>query len=434
MSATPVADIQVVLADRVFDGRGDTLVDAGVAIEDERIVCVGTRSELLARYGSEARWASFPGSTLLPGLIDAHTHLIMPGTGVGIMDYAQMRDELLLLVAARNAALALSSGVTTVVDLGGKGELTFRLRDAIIQGVTPGPRLVLCGRALTITGGHGWPWLGEADGLDGVRHAVRQLCKEGADLIKVMVTGGGTPGTDGRRPSYTPAELAAIVDEAHARDRRVVGHCTATSGILRALDAGFDVIAHCQFLTPDGSDTFDEPLAQRVADQGVFVNPTLQINRVLMSDRVAPDQFDSERRAALDAWTARYPRFADNVRRLRDLGVRLICGSDCGWGYSTFDETYLELDALVEAGLSPVEALISANGAAADALGLADRIGSIRPGLAADLLLVFGDPTVDVRALRQVRAVWMGDSGSEWDPATASSRERPSLGACVPAA
>jgi imidazolonepropionase-like amidohydrolase len=237
---------------------------------------------------------------------------------------------------------------------------------------------------------------------------VRQLLKEGADLIKVMVTGGGTPGTDGRRPSYTLAELTAIVDEAHARDRRVVGHCTATSGIERALDAGFDVIAHCQFLTPDGSDTFDEPLARRVADQGVFVNPTLQINRVLMSDRVARDQLDSGQRSALDAWTARYPCFADNVPRLRDLGVRLICGSDCGWGYSTFDETYLELDALVEAGLSPVEALISANGAAADALGLADRTGSIRPSLMADLLVVSGDPTVDVRALRQVRAVWSG--------------------------
>ncbi|MGH2617466.1 MAG: amidohydrolase family protein, partial [Thermomicrobiales bacterium] len=406
MAAISAAYVRLILADRVFDGRGETLFDAGVAIADERIICVGPRAQLLAQYSDAASIDTFAGCTLLPELIDTHTHLIMPGTGVGILEYAQTRDELLLLVAARNAALALRSGVTTVVDLGGKGELTFRLREAIGQGIVPGPRLVLCGRALTITGGHGWPWLGEADGIDGVRQAVRQLCKEGADLIKVMVTGGGTPGTDGRRPSYTLAELAAIVDEAHTRGRRVVGHCTAAIGIERALDAGFDVIAHCQFQGPAGGDTFDEELARRIVGQGVFVNPTLQINRVLTTERVPREQFDPERRAALDAWTARYPRFAENVRRLRDRGVRLICGSDCGWGYSTFDETYLELDALVAAGLTPPEALVAATGAAADALVLEDRVGELGPGLMADLLVVAGDPTADVLALRHVQAVW----------------------------
>jgi imidazolonepropionase-like amidohydrolase len=413
MALPTATSTRFILADRVFDGRGGILVDGGVAVEGERIAAVGPRAELLGQYGDDGPVDVFSGGTLLPGLIDAHTHLIMPGNGAAIMDYARTPDELMLLVAARNAALALRSGVTTVVDLGGKDELTFRLREAIEQGIAEGPRLVLCGRALTITGGHGWPWLGEADGEDGVRQAVRQLCKEGADLIKVMVTGGGTPGTDGRRASYTPAELAAIVDEAHTRDRRVVGHCTAASGLERALDAGFDIIAHCQFLASDGSDGFDERLARRIAEQGVFVNPTLQINRVLMSERVPRDSFDPERLAALDAWTARYPRFAANVIRLRDLGVRLICGSDCGWGYSTFDETYLELDALVAAGLTPVEALISATGAGADALGLADRTGAVQPGLKADLLVVDGDPTADVCALRDVRAVWLGGTRSD---------------------
>lgn len=396
---------RILLADRVFDGRGETIVDAGVAVEGERIVAMGGRDALLARF-DDAAIEEFPGATLLPGLIDVHTHLIMPGDGTGIAEYARTPDEVMLLVAARNAALALRSGVTTLVDLGAKGALTFRLREAIAHGYAPGPRLVLCGRALTITGGHGWPWLGEADGIDGVRRAVRQLCKEGADLIKVMTTGGGTPGTDGRRPSYSLAELRAIVEEAHAQGRRVIGHCTAAAGIERALDAGFDAIAHCQFLMPDGADRFDERLASRIAEQGVFVNPTLQINRILRSERVPRDSLTRERRAALDAWTARYPRFAANVPRLRDLGVRLVCGSDCGWGYSTFDETWLELDALVEAGLTPVEALTAANGTAAAMLGLTDRVGAVQPGLIADLLAVEGDPTVDIRSLQRVRAVW----------------------------
>jgi imidazolonepropionase-like amidohydrolase len=317
------------------------------------------------------------------------------------MDYATLPNELMLLTASQNANRALRAGVTTVTDLGAKGQLTFHLRDAIQRGIVDGPRLVLCGRALTITGGHGWPWLGEADGVDGVRQAVRTLCKEGADLIKVMVTGGGTPGTNGRRPSYTQAELDAIVDEAHARERRVIGHCTASIGIERALNAGFDMIAHCQFLEPDGSDGFNARLAQRIADQGVYVNPTLQVNRVLMTDRVPAEQ-----RAQMVSWTSRYPRFADNVRRLRDLGIPLICGSDCGWGYLSFDETYLELDALVEAGLSPIEALTSATGTAADALNLSDKTGRLEEGLAADLLVVKGDPTSDITALGTVQAVW----------------------------
>jgi imidazolonepropionase-like amidohydrolase len=202
--------------------------------------------------------------------------------------------------------------------------------------------------------------------------------------------------------------LRTIAEEAHAQGRRVMGHCTAAAGIERALDAGFDAIAHCQFLTPDGADRFDERLARRIAEQGVFVNPTLQINRVLLSERVQRDELTPERRAALDAWTARYPRFAANVPRLRDLGVRLVCGSDCGWGYSTFAETWLELDALVEAGLTPVEALTAATGTAAEMLGMADRIGMAQPDFIADLMAVDGDPTVDIRALRRVLAVWSG--------------------------
>lgn len=407
MDSSPGERPRMLLADRVFDGLGETTVDAGIVIGGDRIVAVGRRRDLLARFG-DAEIEEFAGATLLPGLIDVHTHLVMPGNGIGIDEYARSPDELMLLVAARNAALALRSGVTTVVDLGAKGGLTFRLRDAITEGIAPGPRLVLCGRALTITGGHAWPWLGEADGVDGVRKAVRQLCKEGADLIKVMTTGGGTPGTDGRRASYSLEELRAIVDEAHAQGRRVIGHCTAAVGIERALDAGFDAIAHCQFLTIDGADRFDERLADRIAKQGVYVNPTLQINRVLLGDRLRKDALPPERRAALDAWNARYPEFAANVVRLRDLGVKLVCGSDCGWGYSTFDETWLELDALVGAGLTPVEALTGATSIAAEMLSLEDRIGKAQPGFLADLLVVEGDPTVDIGALQSVRAVWSG--------------------------
>ncbi len=400
--------IQLLGADRLFDGAGHVMESAGVAWRGARIVAVGPWDALLQEHGPHARAAYHRGCTLLPGLIDLHTHLIMPGTGVDLMRWSAETDAVLLLTALRNCHLALQSGVTTVVDFGARGTLTFDLRTALERTGTLAPRLLLCGRALTITGGHAWPWHGEADGVDGVRQAVRQLCKEGADLIKVMVSGGGTPGTDGRRPSFTQAELNALVDEAHARGRPVAGHCTAARAIERALDAGIDIVAHAQFLAPDGSNRFEEGLAQRMAEQGTVVNPTLQINRILASARVNRAAMDAAQCARHDAWVARYPEFCDAFRRLRAAGVPMVCGSDCGWGYSTFDEIHLELDAMVEAGMPPREALAAATGGAADALGWGDRIGRCAPGFAADLLLVEGDPTHAVRDLVHVRGVWRG--------------------------
>lgn len=400
--------LHVISADRVFDGEGRILTDGAVLVEGSTIRAVGSRHEVARAYAPDALTVTHhSGCTLLPGLIDAHVHLIMPGTGVSILDHAREPDAILLAIAARNAWLSLQRGVTTLVDLGAKDRITFDLRATQTAGITRGSKLALCGRALTITGGHAWPWGGEADGPDGVRQAVRRLCKEGADVIKVMTTGGGTPGTNGRLPAYTLAELQAIADEAHAHERKVFGHCTAIAGIARAVEAGFDVIAHCQFFRPDGSTAFDAELARRMADQGIFVNPTLQINRILRSERVDWQAMSPERRAALQRWNERYPEFTDAFRRMFDLGVRMVCGSDCGWGYSTFEEIHLELDAMVEAGMSPPDALVSATAHAADALGWDDRVGRLRPGLAADLLLVTGDPTRAISDIANIVEVWL---------------------------
>jgi imidazolonepropionase-like amidohydrolase len=401
-------EFRLISADRLFDGEGGVVEAGAVLVQNGRIVAVGERDALRQPYADAALVEEhFANCTLLPGLIDAHCHLIMPGTGVQIVEWSREPDAVLLMTGARNAWLSLQSGVTTLADLGAKGTLAFELRATQSVGITVGSRLALCGRALTITGGHAWPWGGEADGVEGVRQAVRQLCKEGADFIKAMVTGGGTPGTDGRRPSYSPAELHALVDEAHTRNRKVFGHCTAHTGILRAVDAGFDLIAHCQFLLPDGSTRFDAELVRRMVDRGIFVNPTLQINRILASNRVDWSKLTPDRQRTLQLWVNRYGEFADAFARMAQMGVRMVCGSDCGWGYSTFDEVHLELDAMVEAGLAPTDALTSATGNAADALGWGEQLGRLRPGLVADLLVVEGDPTRHVADLQAVRQVWL---------------------------
>jgi len=398
----------LVSASHLFDGKGQALHDSGIVAAGNQIMAVGPRAALLEQFASaDLVVEHFDGCTLLPGLIDTHTHLIMPGDGTPAWEYSQLPDEILLLVAARHAWLCLQAGFTTVADTGAKGIVTFRLREAIEQKIVTGPRLYLSGRPLTITGGHGWRLGGEADGVDGVRQAVRQLCKEGADLIKVMVTGGGTPGTDSRRPSYSLPELRAIVEEARLRDRRVFGHSGAILATEWALEAGFDVILHCHFQTPDGRNDFDEGLGYHILERGVFVNPTLQTNRNRGDERVISRLPADEQSAALEGWRAQYEKVVSNFAHLHRLGVRLICGSDSGWGWSAFGENYLELDAMVAAGMSASEALTAATSTAADALGWGDKIGSLEPGKLADLLVVDGNPMKNIRALKTVRGVWL---------------------------
>jgi imidazolonepropionase-like amidohydrolase len=396
----------LITATHCFDGAGGVTSDAGVVVVDGKIEAFGGRTELEGRLDADGPLRHFEGCTLLPGLIDTHTHLVCPGDGTDAWAYCDHPDGVLLMTAARNAWRSLRAGFTTVADLGARGDLTFQLRTAVQRGLMCGPRLVLAGYPLTITGGHCWPLGGEADGVDEVRRSVRRLCKMGADLIKVMLTGGGTPGTNSRRPAYSRGELEAIVDEAHARDRLVVGHSGAITATEWALDAGFDVIAHCHFQTADGDMDYDEALGARIAERGVFVNPTLQVNRVRLTEPVLSRRADELDDAALDEQRRRYAQSVDNFNALRHQGVRLVCGSDSGWGWSAFGDNARELEAMVEAGMGVREALVSATSAAADSLGLED-VGSLDKGKVADLVVVRGNALEDVGALANVQSVWV---------------------------
>jgi imidazolonepropionase-like amidohydrolase len=397
---------ELISASHCFDGLGNAYADAAVVIADGRIAAFGGRADLEAEYAGSCSERHYEGCTLLPGLIDTHTHLIFPGDGTNAWEYCDHPDGVLLLTAARNAWRCLCAGFTTVADLGARNEVAFELREAVEDGIIQAPRLVLSGYPLTITGGHCWPLGGETDGVDGVRRAVRHLCKLGADLIKVMLTGGGTPGTNSRRPAYSRAEMEAVADEAHSRDRKVIGHSGAIEATTWALDAGFDGIAHCHFQTADGGMDYDETLGQRLADQGVFVNPTLQVNRVRMREPVASKIASEGDQGSLKERRARYAQSVANFEAMRQAGVKLVCGSDSGWGWTAFGENAQEIDAMVEAGMSVHEALTAATSLAAAALGLEDEVGSLERGKRADLLVVHGDASQNVSALLDVSSVW----------------------------
>jgi imidazolonepropionase-like amidohydrolase len=373
MAAERIDGTTMVRVGKLIDGTGaEPRRNVALTVEEGVITRVGG-ADTLPR-GPVLDLAEY---TVLPGLINMHTHTVLPGDGTPFAEWMELPDELLLLRAHRNVLTALETGVTTIRDCGGKGILTFRLREAIRKGIVPGPRLVLSGRALTITGGHCRYFGGEVDGPDEMRRAARQLLKEGADFIKIMASGGGTVGTYSQFPSFDIDEMHAAIHEAHKIGKRASCHCIATESITNAIEAGTDHIEHCSFMAPDTAQQYDERVAQRVADAGITVTPTLQ---VMVEGRMAAGNLA-------------------NVRHLHELGVPIVAGNDAGWLRTGFGDFYKELQLLVDAGLTPLEAIYAATGGAAKACQLAGITGTITTGCAADLLAVRGDPLSDLGVL-----------------------------------
>ena len=223
----PNSHVDVIKPGRLIDSLGGPPREGmAVVIKDSRILWAGPQEQVgtrevspeVAQAAAEGRTLDFPQGTLLPGLIDCHTHVNMPGDGRIGEEVNQDTDDIRLLRSARNVQLALQSGVTTLCDCGAWNRTAFSLKQGIASGIVNGPRLRVVGRPITITGGHLWFMGGEVDGVDGVRNRVRQLIKDGADLIKVVATGGSTVISYPFRPAFTVEELRAVTEEAHNLD------------------------------------------------------------------------------------------------------------------------------------------------------------------------------------------------------------------------
>ena len=399
-------------AARVWDGTGGAAIAGGaVLVQGQRIVDVGPAGSVRAPEGGET--VDFPDCTLLPGLIDTHVHLNGIGDGRLGDDLATLPEELLLLQSAKNARAHLESGVTTLRECGAKGRTTFMLREAMRAGIASGSRLVLCGRPITITGGHLWYFGEETDGPDAARRAVRRLVKEGADFIKIAATGGSTRTSFPTRAAFTPEELSALVDETHRFGKPAAAHCSSSAGVTAVLDAGMgegDTIIHCVFRDVDGTQRFDEQLAKRVADSGAWVDLTLaqagareRQLKALVEQHGSATEAEQRELAALES--GRRTR-ADHFRRLFDLGARMVSGSDSAWGHYPIGEFQYEVIDHAEYAMGPIPALLTATRDAAACLRLDTDTGTLEPNKRADLLIVHGDPTQNIRDLLEARAVY----------------------------
>ncbi len=336
--------------------------------------------------------------TLLPGLIDAHVHLDLPGDG-STFEALDEDDETLAAGAAARAAAAIRAGITTLRDCGSRGRSVFALRRAVSLGWLQGPQVRVAGAPITAVRGHTWPLGGEAEGEEGVRLAVRERVAAGADFIKVIGSGGGTPGTRVDQAAFSGPELRAIVGEAHRAGRRVTAHCLCAEAMERAASAGADQIEHGQFYAGPDSIAFDQRVATLVADRRVPVTPTLVVARIQAERQVA-----SGEAAERERWLRMADAWLDTARRLHSAGVTLVAGTDAGWRHVGFSDLWREVALLREAGLSGPESLEAATARSAVALGLS-HTGQIRPGYHADLVAVEGNPVEDAHALTQVRLV-----------------------------
>ena len=377
---------EVLSAPLVITGE-QAVTDGVVVIGGRTVSWAGPAPALPAEYRTLPR-TEYPGSTVMPGLIDSHVHLGFDG---GPHPAARMRaeaDEQQLMLMLRNARDLLGVGVTTARDLGARAYLAVVVRDAIAAGLARGPRMVVAGPPVTVTGGHCWFMSGEADSEDDLRRAVRTHHKQGADLIKVMATGGFM--TRGSAPWYaqfTAEELAVIVAEASRVDKPVAAHAHGCDGIRRAVEAGVTTIEHCTWVTETNDRHFDERLAARMAERGIVVCPTINVNAPYVAE--------------LTGITV-----GESVRKMHDMGVRIIAGTDAGIDNTPHHQYAGGLEAMVTLlGFRPSDVIAMATTQAASALGVGAITGRLTPGYDADLIVVDGDPLSDIAALGRLRRV-----------------------------
>ena len=411
MNPQPNSDYTILKAARIFDGTGaKAFKGQAVLMDGHKISSIGPANEISAPDGSKVTVCDYGNSTILPGLVDGHTHMMAPGDGTHGDITGAEDDDILLMRALKNAKTFLDAGVTTARENGAKNNVAFSLKKGIRSGLSEGPEMIISGRPITITGGHFWYCGSEADGIDGVRQEVRKLVKEGADFIKIMATGGSTWSSDPLRPSYTPEEIAAIVEEAHRFGKLTAAHCASMQGIKNSLDAGVDMIIHCVFEDETGMYEFNEPLAEQLAAAKAWVNPTLHVIQAGIdhTERIGYNRgwLTKDEQASIDSSKASLETRIDSVNRLIKMGVRMIAGSDSPWGAFPPGEFVKEIIALNKAGLSNSEALVTGLSHAAESIAVSNQAGTLSPGRPGDVLVVGGDPTSDLNALWDVKDVY----------------------------
>ncbi len=376
----------IVRAGTFYDGTLDApRRNVDVVVDDGRIAEV--------RNAADGGEPELRAACVTPGLVNAHVHLVGSGEANTMLAVATMSQNQLLLAAVANASKSLRAGVTAVRDLGSPLGIAPAVRDAIESGSVPGPRMRAAGRALCMTGGHGWFVGRQVDGPWDARKAIREELFAGADCIKVIATGGVlTKGAVPGNAQLLPEELEAAISEAHRHGLRVASHAIGTEGIKNALRAGIDSVEHGHMLDDEAIELFKA--------RGTYLVPTLAAPSCIldhMHDGTQP-QGVIEKASRVNEAMLR------NIRRAYEAGVTIAGGSDAGTPYNDHGDYPYEIELMHRLlGMTPQQALHAATAVAAELLGT--HRGVLAAGEPADLVLYDRDLSEDIRTMREPQAV-----------------------------